>query len=84
MLKKRLLIKYYQFMEFIFGAQPRCKKNEPLKPMGIRSSYYPPDYKMPIERVYSDGTKEYLLPIETQQTIHNSIEQMKSKSFDNE
>lgn len=83
MLKKKLLIRYYNLMERIFGVQGRCKKNEPLKPMGVRSTYYPPDYKPPVERVLSDGTKEYILPIETQRTIHDSLEEMKKKSFEN-
>lgn len=56
---KRLIIKAYDFVGI-----SRCKKREPMKPMGIKSTVYPPGYIPPVKRVLSDGTVEYYIPVE--------------------
>jgi len=75
-MKKRLIIKLYNLL----GLQ-RCKKSEPLKPMGIRSSYYPDGYVAPVKRTFSDGTTEYFIPIEAQKNMDEALANMKKESI---
>lgn len=71
MTKKRIIILLYRLLNI-----KRCKKKTSLKPMGIRSTVYPDGYKPPIKRVYSDGTVEYVIPIDNQKQIDKAWEKL--------
>lgn len=71
---KVAMIYGYKFLNYLFGIE-RCKKREPLKPMGIGKSVYPEGYIPPVKRTLSDGTVEYYIPIEAQKEMHNTLKQ---------
>lgn len=72
---KRLWIHFYRIVGYVFPIE-RCKKQEPLKPMGIRSTYYPPGYVPPKKRVYSDGTVEYVIDPKSQHQLDEAWKKM--------
>ena len=72
---KRLWIHFYRVIGYVLPIE-RCKKQEPLKPMGIGHSVYPPDYVPPTKRVYSDGTVEYYIDPNTQHKLDEAWKEM--------
>jgi len=71
---KVAMIYGYKFLNYLFGIE-RCKKREPLKPMGIGKSVYPEGYIPPVKRTLSDGTVEFYIPIEVQKEFHKTLTQ---------
>ena len=72
---KKLIIHTYNVLYTICGIE-RCKKREPLKPMGIGKSIYPPDYTPIQKRTFSDGTEEYYIPAEAQKRLDEAWKKM--------
>ena len=64
------MIKNAKMMKF------KKQQTDDLKPMGIRSSYYPEGYLPPIKRTFSDGTTEYIIPIESQKKMYESVKNL--------
>jgi hypothetical protein len=72
--KQVFWIYFYKVMNKLIGME-RCKKREPLKPMGIGKSVYPEGYIPPVKRTLSDGTVEFYIPIEVQKEFHKKLTQ---------
>jgi len=72
---KKAIIYAYKLLNIIFGVE-RCKKREPLKPMGIGKSIYPEGYIPPVKRTFSDGTVEYYIPIQGQIHVDEALKKM--------
>lgn len=68
-------IYFYKIMGKLVGME-RCKKREPLKPMGIGKSIYPPDYTPVQKRTFSDGTEEYFIPVDAQKRMDEAWKKM--------
>lgn len=73
---KRLIINLYHFFNI-----ERCRKPRGIKPMGIRSSYYPEGYQKPIERTFSDGTTEIIIPVEAKKGLDAAWEKLGKESI---
>ena len=76
---KRVIINLYHFFNI-----ERCRKSKPLKPMGIRSSYYPEEYQKPIERTFSDGTTEVIIPVEAKKGLDDAWKKLGKESIKGE